>query len=63
MNYLKETPTHIWLLFVCLVLLVAYYIRPDPITVQLLNGFFSALLLSLNPNKQGTTPPTPPKVP
>lgn len=58
MNYLKDIPTHVWLIFICLILLVAYYIRPDPITVQLVNGFFAALLLSLNPRK-----PEPPQNP
>ena len=43
----KDVQTHVWLLMCFLVLLVAYYIRPDPVTVDLVKAFSGALLLSL----------------
>lgn len=36
---IKDIPTHVWL--------IAYYIRPDPVTVDLVKAFSGALLLSL----------------
>lgn len=39
-----------------LVLLVGYYIRPDPVTVDLLKADFGALLVALNLNPK---PPNP----
>ena len=47
-------PPHLLLLAIFIALLVAYYIRPDPVTQDLLKGVFGALLLSLN-----LTPKTP----
>lgn len=59
MQFLKDIPTHVWLIFVCLVLLTAYYIRPDPITQNLVIGFFGALLLALRTGPEQRPPPTP----
>lgn len=59
---IKTLPTHVWLLICFVILLVAYYIRPDPVTVDLVKGFSGALLLSLRtgsdqrpPQNQQTT--------
>ena len=46
-TFLKSIPTHVWLIVCFLVLLVAYYVRPDPVTVDLVKAFSGALLLSL----------------
>jgi len=47
MDWIKSIPTHVWLFFAFVILLCAYYIRPDPVTVDLVKGFSGALLLSL----------------
>lgn len=47
MTWLKSIPTHVWILFCFVLLLVCYYIRPDPVTVDLLKAFSGALLLAL----------------
>lgn len=60
MQTLKDIPTHVWLIFLSLTLLTAYYIRPDPITQNLVIGFFGATLGSLNPSKKDVPPPQPP---
>lgn len=65
MNFLssvKDIPTHVWLLICFVILLIAYYIRPDPVTVDLVKGFSGALLLSL---RTGTDqrPPSPTTLP
>jgi hypothetical protein len=44
---MRDIPTHVWMILVCLALLIAYYIRPDPVTQDLLKSFSGALLLSL----------------
>lgn len=49
MNWLKDIPTHLVLFLVFVILLVAYYIRPDPVTVTMLQSDFAALLVSLRP--------------
>lgn len=59
MTLLKDIPTHVWLIFLSLTLLTAYYIRPDPITQNLVIGFFGATLGSLNPTKKYENPPLP----
>lgn len=51
-------PTHIWLLLLFFVILVGYYIRPDPVTVDLLKAAFGALLVALNLTPK-PTPPNP----
>jgi hypothetical protein len=55
---IKTIPTHVWLLVSFLALLIFYYIRPDPVTIDLVKGFSGALLLSL---RTGTDqrPPAP----
>lgn len=63
MNFIREIPTHVWLLVCFVVLLVAYYVRPDPVTVDLVKAFSGALLLSLrtgNDQRPQIQPPTPP---
>lgn len=47
MNWLKSIPTHVWLVACFVILLIAYYVRPDPVTVDLVKAFSGALLLSL----------------
>lgn len=55
---LRDVPTHVWLLICCLVLLTAYYIRPDPIVQNLVISFFGALLLSLRTGSDQRPPPS-----
>lgn len=62
MSSIKEIPTHVWLIFCFIVLLVAYYIRPDPVTVDLVKGFSGALLLSLRTGPD-QRPPAQPNIP
>lgn len=57
MKYLTQIPTHIWLGVFFVILLIAYYIRPDPVTVDLVKAFSGALLLSLRAGASGTPPP------
>jgi len=57
MKYLSQIPTHVWLMVAFLILLVAYYVRPDPVTVDLVKAFSGALLLSLRAGASGTPPP------
>lgn len=49
MEFIKTIPCRVVLIIVCGVLLGLYYIRPDPLTIDLVKGFMGALLLSLNP--------------
>ena len=63
MQTLKDIPTHVWLIFLSLTLLTAYYIRPDPITQNLVIGFFGATLGSLDPQRKPDAPLTPPTGP
>lgn len=57
MTYIKSIPTHVWLVLVFMVLLTAYYIRPDPVTVNMLQADFAALLLSLRTGSDQRPPP------
>lgn len=57
MNWLKAIPTHVWLVFCFILLLVGYYIRPDPVTVDLVKAFSGALLLSLRTGNDQRPPP------
>lgn len=47
LEFLKGIPTHMWIMICTLILLVCYYIRPDPVTCDLLKSFAGALLLAL----------------
>lgn len=59
MNLLHSVPTHMWLLVCFVILLVLYYVRPDPVTVDLVKAFSGALLLSLRTGND-QRPPAPP---
>lgn len=59
MAFLKEIPTRVWLVVCFVVLLTLYYIRPDPVTVDLVKAFSGALLLALRVEGQ----PPPPQQP
>lgn len=56
MKYLAQIPTHVWLGVFFVILLIAYYVRPDPVTVDLVKAFSGALLLSLRAGVSGTPP-------
>ena len=60
MKHLHEIPTHVWLICCFIVLLAAYYIRPDPLTFDLVKGFSGALLLSLRTGSDQRPPAHPP---
>lgn len=51
MNALKDIPTHVWLFACCAILLGLYYVRPDPVTIDLVKAFTGALLLSFKPHE------------
>lgn len=50
----KDTPTHVWIFLVFSMLLVCYYVRPDPVTLDLVKQFAAALLLSLTVNHKSS---------
>lgn len=54
---IRDIPTHVWMFISFCVLLVAYYVRPDPVTVDLVKGFAGALLLSLRTGHDQRPPP------
>lgn len=51
-------PMHIWLLILFFAIFIGYYIRPDPVTVDLLKAAFGALLLALRTGPE-QRPPAP----
>lgn len=58
--FVKSVPTHVWLFLCCVLLMAAYYIRPDNVTEDLVKSFCGALLLSLRTgNDQRPPPPNP----
>lgn len=58
MYFVKSIPTHVWLLLCFVILLSAYYVRPDEVTVDLCKSFAGALLLSLRTGSD-QRPPNP----
>lgn len=59
---LKNVPSWFVLTILFLCVLVAYYIRPDPVSQDILKGIIGALLLSLQPKStQQSTPSLPPQ--
>ncbi len=58
--FLRGVPTYIWLMLCLAGLITCYYIRPDPVTVDMLHGFSAALLLALNAEHKTPPPPPPP---
>jgi len=57
MDWLKAIPTHVWIAFCFFVLLALYYVRPDPVTVDLVKAFSGALLLALRTGNDQRPPP------
>lgn len=47
MNMLKELPAWIVLVTIFLALLIAYYVRPDAVTVDMIKTVLGAILLAL----------------
>lgn len=63
MKTILAFPTHIWLLLCVVIFLIAYYVRPDAVTVDLLKGFVGALLLALRTGPTERPPNPPPQNP
>lgn len=59
MSFIRDIPTHVWLVMACILLMVAYYIRPDNVTEDLVKSFCGALLLSLRGGNDQRPPPPP----
>jgi hypothetical protein len=56
LQWFKDVPAHLILCVMFLALLLAYYIRPDPVTQDALKAVLGALLLSLQSQKPQPQP-------
>lgn len=56
-QHLKDVPTWTVLLFLFILVMVGYYIRPDNLTEDAAKGILGALLLSLQTKPRNETQP------